>query len=200
MWVSYKSTNFKQAHLWDVSIPTLGSQIPKCFNDSPCLLRYETPKGSSMIPQHPSDSSGPSGPVHDAPHQILVVVFQDAFRDDTEAVGQPEVHTVNPWSREFRKAWSDHHVQRPWVDVITNKWWTLTWNHGDVTILSPSSNQWIEDWIYFVFVLTWGTPPKMAILQRYNYQPIDSRYLRVSLFQDKPQTALLREYLCGGNN
>jgi len=31
------------------------------------------------------------------------------------------LNTVNP-------------AERPWVDVI-NKWWTLTWNHGDVTIL-----------------------------------------------------------------
>ena len=72
-----------------------------------------------MIPQHPS---GPR-PVHDAPHQILVVVFQDAFRDDTEAVGEPEVNTVNPWGREFR-------VKREVTTMFNGPGWMSSTNGG----------------------------------------------------------------------
>mmetsp|Transcript_15076 Transcript_15076/g.25626 ORF Transcript_15076/g.25626 Transcript_15076/m.25626 type:complete len:259 (-) Transcript_15076:467-1243(-) len=35
-------------------------------------------------------------PVHDAPHQILIIVFQDAFGDDTEAVGQQRLLGLGP--------------------------------------------------------------------------------------------------------
>ena len=137
-------------------------QSQGCFNDSPLQSRPHVHQW--RIGDSHQFIIG--APVHDAPHQILVVVLQDAFGDDTEAVGQPKRKVRRSEGGESRGAEQRGQGSVAYLFGGFHRRNTVGFRHGTwwCNMMYPIFDEWIEYW-NCVFVWTWGTPLKMANLR-----------------------------------